>query len=85
MTDSSFVIEPLTPAIGAAGHGIDLGRALHAAARARLANDGWRVVEAPMLGQVNAIRCPRGNVVEPSTCVYRNDRRGFGYAVSAVR
>ena len=40
MTDSSFVVEPVTPSIGAEVHGLDLGRPLDAATRARL-QEAW--------------------------------------------
>ena len=42
---------------------------------------GHTLKEAPVLGRVNAIHCPRGLSNGEGSCVFINDRRGFGLAL----
>ena len=56
-----------------------------ASAMARFEAAGYRVVQVPVLGRVNAIWCAEGILRKPGKCVYVADKRGFGYAVSAER
>ena len=56
-----------------------------AAARARFEAAGYRVIQVPTLGRVNAIWCAKGIMLEPANCVYETDKRGFGYGVSVER
>lgn len=46
-----------------------------------LAKRGHTLKEAPLLGRVNAIHCPRGLSKGEGNCVFINDRRGFGLAL----
>jgi gamma-glutamyltranspeptidase / glutathione hydrolase len=47
------------------------------------AGQGLRLAAAPVLGQVNAVHCPRGLPPHPESCVAGRDPRGFGLAVTA--
>ena len=52
---------------------------------APLRDRGLNIVSGGVLGRVNAIHCPRGNVRNQETCQYGVDPRGFGHAVNAGR
>lgn len=56
-----------------------------AAATARFEAAGYRVIQVPALGRVNAIWCAKGIMRESGECVYFADKRGFGYGVSMER
>ena len=46
---------------------------------------GYRVIQVPDLGRVNAIWCAKGIQEASGECVYVADKRGFGYGVSVER
>lgn len=64
--------------VGGAANRVAVEPALGGDDRAALAEQGFRIVDAPAIGRVNAVYCPDGLPREPESCTFASDRRGFG-------